>query len=152
MLFRSGRPSIGYEESVDEALCFGWIDSLITRIDDERYARRFTPRRPDSAWSASNRERYAVLKADGRLRPSGKKRAPGHRQAEPPQMPTTIPGYISAALRRHAQAWRAFNRIQPSHRRRYVAWIDFAKREETRLRRIDEAIRMLTEGKPLGLK
>ena len=155
LIFRkqhTGRPSISYEESVDEALCFGWIDSLIKRIDDERYARKFTPRKPDSAWSASNRKRYAALKADGRLRPAGKKRAPTSRLADTPKMPTNIPGYISAALRRHGRAWRTFNEIPTSHRRQYVAWIDFAKREDTRLRRMKEAIQMLTEGKSLGLK
>src|SRR6476661_8411233 len=63
----TGRPSIRYEDAVDEALCFGWVDCLIRRLDDERYARKFTPRKADSRWSTANRKRYAALKADGRL-------------------------------------------------------------------------------------
>src|SRR5438045_2062466 len=59
----TGRPTIAYEDAVDEALCFGWIDSLIRRIDDDRYARKFTPRKLDSRWSTANRKRYARLKA-----------------------------------------------------------------------------------------
>ena len=74
----TGRPSIAYDDAVDEALCFGWIDSLIKRLDDDRYARRFTPRKTHSKWSTSNRKRYAQLKASGRLTPAGLNRAPTH--------------------------------------------------------------------------
>src|SRR6516225_3812247 len=63
----TGRPSIAYDDAVDEALCFGWIDSLIRRLDNARYARKFTPRRRDSRWSSANRRRYAQLFASGRL-------------------------------------------------------------------------------------
>src|SRR5262245_59479939 len=63
----TGVASIDYKEALDEALCFGWVDSLIKRLDDRRYARKFTPRRGDSRWSALNRKRYAALKANGRL-------------------------------------------------------------------------------------
>src|SRR3954447_21845386 len=68
----TGEPSVEYGDALDEALCFGWIDSLIKRLDDDRYARKFTPRKPDSKWSSVNRRRYAVLEASGRLMPSGK--------------------------------------------------------------------------------
>src|SRR5713101_7800533 len=64
----TGRPSVDYLDALDEALCFGWIDSLIKRIDDDRYARKFTPRKPGSKWSAINRKRYADLEAAGRLK------------------------------------------------------------------------------------
>src|SRR5262245_29596136 len=69
-------PSVSYQDALDEALCFGWVDSLIKRLDDERYARKFTPRKPDSRWSAVNRRHYARLQAAGRLHPSGVSRAP----------------------------------------------------------------------------
>ena len=72
----NGRASIAYEDALDEALCFGWVDSLIKRLDDARYARKFTPRKPDSKWSTANRKRYARLKASGRLTPHGLNRAP----------------------------------------------------------------------------
>ena len=67
----TGRPSITWQESVDEALCVGWIDGIRKRIDDERYKIRFTPRRPGSIWSAINIARVAVLKKEGRMRPAG---------------------------------------------------------------------------------
>src|SRR6266566_695475 len=75
----TGRASIAYEDAVDEALCFGWVDSLIKRLDDERYARKFTPRKLDSRWSTVNRERYARLEASGRLTGAGLNRAPTDR-------------------------------------------------------------------------
>ncbi len=70
------RPSISYNDAVEEALCFGWIDSIIKRVDEDRYARKFTPRKPDSKWSTANRQRYAALQARGLLTPAGVRRAP----------------------------------------------------------------------------
>lgn len=152
----TGVASIAYPDALDEALCFGWVDSLVKRLDEFRYARKFTPRKADSRWSAINRKRYAALKAAGRLRPSGIDRAPTdrHYDSRHPrfQMPATLPPYIQAALRKHAAAQRRFEGLAPSHRRRYIGWIESAKREETKARRLREAIRLLTAGKPLGLK
>ena len=148
--------SIDYKDALDEALCFGWVDSLIKRLDDRRYARKFTPRSADSRWSAINRKRYAELKADGRLRPPGIERPPGHRGYSPlpPRlpMPSKLPAYIQAALISNDTALRHFEALAPSQRRRYFAWIESAKREETKLRRLKEAIRLLARGKVLGLK
>ena len=67
----TGVASIDYKDARDEALCFGWVDSLVKRLDDRRFARKFTPRRADSRWSTTNRQRYAALKASGRLKPAG---------------------------------------------------------------------------------
>ena len=147
--------SIAHPDALDEALCFGWVDSLVKRLDESRYAIKFTPRKANSRWSTINRKRYAALKAAGRLKPSGVDRAPtdrGYDQRPRFQMPATIPRYIQAALRRQPAAWRYFEGLPPSHRRRYVGWIESAKRGETRVRRLQEAIRLLTAGKPLGLK
>ncbi len=152
---RTGQPSIAYEDAVDEALCVGWVDSLIKRLDDSRYARKFTPRKADSRWSTTNRKRYAALKASGRLKPAGINRAPTDRRDDRParfKMPSKLPPYIQAALRKHRAALRCFEALAPSHRRRYVGWIESAKHEETKARRLKEAIRLLTAGKPLGLK
>ncbi len=66
----TGVGSIAYLDALDEALCFGWVDSLVKRLDESRYARKFTPRKADSRWSTINRKRYAALKASGRLKPS----------------------------------------------------------------------------------
>jgi uncharacterized protein YdeI (YjbR/CyaY-like superfamily) len=152
----TGVRSISYLDALDEALCFGWVDSLVKRLDDRRYARKFTPRRAESRWSAINRKRYAALKAAGRLTPSGIERAPTNRSYGPRplrfQMPSTVPRYIQAALEKQPAARRYFDGLAPSHRRRYVGWIESAKREETRARRLQEAVRLLTDGKPLGLK
>jgi uncharacterized protein YdeI (YjbR/CyaY-like superfamily) len=152
----TGRRSIAYSDAVDEAMCFGWVDSLVKRLDDSRYALKFTPRKANSRWSSINRKRYAVLKANGRLHPAGIARAPTDRThgPRPPrfQMPATVPRYIQAALQKQPAAWRNFQGLAPSHRRRYVGWIESAKREETKARRLQEAIRLLTAGKPLGLK
>src|SRR5215212_8509575 len=90
----TGMASIAYTDALDEALCFGWVDSLVKRLDDRRYARKFTPRRADSRWSTTNRKRYAALKAGGRLAPAGIERAPTDRSAVPPprfKMPPTLP-------------------------------------------------------------
>src|SRR5713226_1945854 len=76
---QTGRASISYDDAVEETLYFGWIDSIIKRLDDARYARKFTPRKSDSKWSTANRKRYAQLRASGRLMPAGLKRAPTDR-------------------------------------------------------------------------
>src|SRR6185503_14875959 len=75
----TGVASIAYADAIDEALCFGWVDSLVKRLDDRRYAIKFTPRRSDSRWSDKNRQRYAALEASGRLKPAGIARRPTDR-------------------------------------------------------------------------
>lgn len=152
----TGVASIDYKDALDEALCFGWVDSLVKRLDDRRYTRKFTPRRADSRWSTTNRNRYAELKASGRLKPAGIKRAPTDRGygPRPPRlpMPSELPRFILAALRKHPAALRHFESLTPPQRRRYLGWIESAKHEETKLRRLKEAIRLLASGKVLGLK
>jgi uncharacterized protein YdeI (YjbR/CyaY-like superfamily) len=152
----TGVASIHYKDALDEALCFGWVDSLVKRLDDQRYARKFTPRRADSRWSTVNRTRYAALEASGRLAPAGIDRAPTDRGYDPLpprfKMPSTVPAYIRKALRKHPVALGRFEALAPAQRRRYLAWIESAKRDETKARRLEEAIRLLTAGKLLGLK
>jgi uncharacterized protein YdeI (YjbR/CyaY-like superfamily) len=149
----SGRPSIAYQDALDEALCVGWIDSLVKRLDDVRYARKFTPRKEESKWSDANRKHYARLKAQHRLTPAGAQRAPTkNRSVAPAKLVTTIPTYIRNALKQQPEAWTYFSHLPPSHKRMYVGWIDSAKRPETRERRLAAAIGMLAAGKRLGLK
>lgn len=152
----TGQKRFAVPDAVDEALCVGWVDSLVKRLDDSRYAVKFTPRRSDSRWSDINRKRYAALKASGRLRPAGVKRPPTSRTyaAQPKryELPATIPSYIQTALKKQPTALRYFEELTPAHRRRYLGWIESAKREETKARRLQEAIRLLAAGKPLGLK
>jgi uncharacterized protein YdeI (YjbR/CyaY-like superfamily) len=152
----TGVASIDYKAALDEALCFGWVDSLVKRLDDQRYARKFTPRRADSRWSTVNRTRYAALEASGRLTPAGIDRAPTDRGYDPSpprfRMPSKVPAYIQEALRKHPVALGHFEALAPAQRRRYLAWIESAKRDATKARRLAEAIRLLTAGKVLGLK
>jgi uncharacterized protein YdeI (YjbR/CyaY-like superfamily) len=154
-VFRKGetRPKdLTYEDSVREALCYGWIDSLIKRLDDERYARKFTPRKPTSNWSEVNRKRWAELNEAGLLAPAGVAAAPtNNRDAPRPKIPE-LPAYIARALKKNAAAWRFFRELAPTHRRNFVVWIHMAKRPETRERRIRESIALLAAGKKLGLK
>jgi uncharacterized protein YdeI (YjbR/CyaY-like superfamily) len=81
----TGEECISYDDAVEEALCFGWIDSIVRRLDDDRYARKFTPRKPESRWSTSNRQRYAQLEARGLLAAPGRKRAPTERSGDAPR-------------------------------------------------------------------
>ena len=152
----TGVASISYHDALDEALCFGWVDSLVKRLDDRRFARKFTPRRPESRWSDANRKRYGELKATGRLKPPGVARAPTGRGYDPRParlpLPSRLPPYIRTALKKSPAASRNFDALSPAQRRRYVAWIESAKRDETKLRRLQEAIRLLTKGETLGLK
>lgn len=148
----TGVKSITYDEAVREALCFGWIDSLVKRLDDDRYAFKITPRKPTSKWSDLNRKRWGELKAAGLLTPSGLVAAPtSDTYAAKPAIPE-LPTYIAKALRADSKAWQFFRDLAPTYRRHFVAWIHTAKRPETREKRIRESIRLLASGKKLGLK
>ena len=144
--------SILYEDMVREALCFGWIDSLIKRVDDDRYAIKVTPRQPTSKWSNLNRKRWAELEAAGLLTAAGLAAAPtNNTYATKPVIPD-LPGYIAKAFQKDAKAWAFFQQLAPSYRRYFIGWIHLAKRPETREKRICESIRLLAAGKKLGLK
>lgn len=144
--------SLAYEDSVREALCFAWIDSLVKRLDADRYLLKFTPRKPTSKWSDSNRKRWAELEAAGLLTPAGEAAAPtGNRYAPKPTIPE-LPSYIAKALKANRCAWDFFQKLSPTNRRQYVVWIHIAKREETRERRLADSIKLLAAGKQLGLR
>jgi uncharacterized protein YdeI (YjbR/CyaY-like superfamily) len=148
----TGQPSIPYEDMVREALCFGWIDSLIKRLDGDRYALKVTPRKPTSKWSSLNRKRWTELQAAGWLTEAGLAAAPtNHTYAAKPVIPT-LPSYIAEAFRENRKAWEFFQELAATHRRYFVAWIHTAKRPETREKRIRESIRLLAARKKLGLK
>jgi uncharacterized protein YdeI (YjbR/CyaY-like superfamily) len=148
----TGVKTLSYQESLDEALCFGWIDSLIKRIDENRYARKFTPRKPTSKWSDINRKRWAELNAAGALAPPGLAAAPTDNRYDPLPRVSKLPPYIAKALKANSEAWRFFQELPPSHRHQYVSWIHTAKLPATRDRRIKETIRLLESGRKLGLK
>lgn len=148
----TGVPCIPYEDSVQEALCYGWIDSLIKRLDADRYARKYPPRSPGSKWSDSNRKRWAALKAAGRLAAPGLAAAPTDHSYGPRQSVSSLPAYIAKAFRANPKAWRFFQQLAPTYRRHFVWWISSAKRPETRRKRIRESLALLAAGKQLGLK
>jgi uncharacterized protein YdeI (YjbR/CyaY-like superfamily) len=149
----TGEKCIPYEDALDEALCYGWIDSLVKRLDNDRYARKFTPRKPDSHWSTINCRRYAKLKAMGRLAAPGLERAPTAKSVYPPKPRMSADtSYIEKALKSNSLAWATFQQLSPACRRAYLGWIDTAKRDETKQKRLREAIALLAAGKKLGLK
>ncbi|MBZ5538051.1 MAG: YdeI/OmpD-associated family protein [Acidobacteriia bacterium] len=155
----TGRPSLPYEEAVNEALCFGWIDSLVQRIDSEKYARKFTPRKAQSRWSELNKRRVKALIGAGRMTSVGSAKIPDevpHGRVVPETQRQTrtsaIPHSIKQVLIANSQAWKNFKGLAPSYQRLYVKWITAAQKEETRARRTREAIALLSKGRKLGLK
>jgi len=151
------RPSIPYSDSVEEALCYGWIDSLIKKLDGDRYARKFTPRRPGSNWSPTNKKRVRKLIREGRMLPEGMVLV-DFPIDEPDDEPALILQELNLSdellktLQANTKAWENFCQLPPSHKRNYVGWIMSAKKDDTRKRRFDEAISLLAQGKRLGMK
>jgi uncharacterized protein YdeI (YjbR/CyaY-like superfamily) len=149
----SGRPSITWPESVDEALCFGWIDGIRRRIDDERYSIRFTPRRPRSVWSAVNIKRAGELIAEGRMTPAGlaafeardEERSAIYSYEQLRQ--ATLEPEQEERLRANAAAWEWFQSRPPSWRRAAAHWVTSAKRPETRERRLATLIEEAAAGR-----
>ena len=150
------KPSVTYLESLEEALCFGWIDSLIQKIDEEKYARKFNPRRPGSKWSELNKHLVAKLVREGRMTGAGLAKVDfslpeaGGPPPKRPELP--LPDWLKAGLMTSPKAWENFNSLPPSRRRNYIGWISDAKKEETRQRRIREAIERLEKNERLGMK
>jgi uncharacterized protein YdeI (YjbR/CyaY-like superfamily) len=152
----TGQSRIPYDDAVEEALCFGWIDSIIQRIDEEKYAQKFTPRKDWAKWSESNRQRLRKLQPLGLIQPNVLARIPPEifNAAIPaPQHPTPeMPDWFARALEASPAAKANFWRFSERQRRLYLLWLCDAKREETRQKRIAEAIVQLERGQELGMK
>jgi len=146
-----GEPSVSQAEAVDEAVCFGWIDGHLRRIDDRSHALRFTPRKPGSQWSQSNKDRVERLTAAGRMAAPGlaaveAAKASGAWDALTSLQADTTPSDLEralAAVPEAAERWRSW---PPSHRRAYTLHVLQAKRPETRARRIDFVVRRAAAG------
>lgn len=148
----TGVKTLPHWDFVREALCFGWIDSLVKRLDDDRFAFKVTPRKPTSRWSDINRRRWTELKRAGLLAPAGLAAAPTeNRYAPKPSIPE-LPSYIRQAIKSHPDAWTSFQELPRGERRNFVVWIHMVQRPETRARRIRESIARLAAGRRLGLK
>ena len=149
----SGRPSMTWQESVDEALCFGWIDGIRRRIDEESYSNRFTPRRPRSNWSAINIKRAHELIQEGRMTPAGlaafeartddRSAVYSYEQRHEAQLDPEQ----ERRLRANAAAWEWFQSRPPSWRRAAVYWVTSAKKPETRERRLAALIEDAAAGR-----
>jgi uncharacterized protein YdeI (YjbR/CyaY-like superfamily) len=151
----SGRPSITWPESVDEALCFGWIDGVRRTIDEESYRIRFTPRRARSIWSAVNVKRVAALTEAGRMTEAGlrafaarSEERTGVYSFEQGREPTLSPADMKQ-LRANAAAWKFFQAQPPSYRRPATWWVVSAKQETTRRRRLATLITDSANGRRL---
>ena len=151
----SGRPSLTWSESVDEALCFGWIDGVRKSIDDVSYQIRFTPRRPDSNWSAINLAKVKVLISQGRMRPPGMlaySRRPDHgasTDTHPQGVSATLTEQELALFNASSAAWQFFCGTPPSYRRAVVRWIASSRQAATRARRMSRLIESCAAGRRL---
>jgi uncharacterized protein YdeI (YjbR/CyaY-like superfamily) len=152
----TGIPSVTWPESVDEALCVGWIDSIRRKLDADSYTVRFTPRRPGSAWSEVNIARVQVLQAEGRMQPAGlaafAKRT-GAALVQTATKRTEQPGLAPEEQRRFRSlraAWAYYEKLPPSYRRAVTRWVVGAKKPETRAGRLEKLIQACAEGRRLA--
>jgi uncharacterized protein YdeI (YjbR/CyaY-like superfamily) len=154
-----GKRSVSHRDALEEALCFGWIDSIIRRLDEERYAQKYTPRNPKSIWSATNKALIAKLFAEGRIA------APGLAKVEAAKRNGSwdrlndldrigrggdLPPDLAAALAREPLARAAFERRPPSEKKMWGYWVLSAKKPETRARRVAETIQRVLAGRRPG--
>ncbi len=152
----TGTRSLTWPESVDEALCFGWIDGVRRRIDDERYSIRFTPRRTGSIWSAVNLRRIRALIKDGWMRPAGQRvfqardRKKSGLYSFEQRREIKLPPRFVKVLRANPKAWSYFREQAPWYQRTATFWIVSAKQEQTRLKRLAQLITRSARGEPLG--
>jgi uncharacterized protein YdeI (YjbR/CyaY-like superfamily) len=141
----SGKPSVTWPESVDEALCVGWIDGIRKSVDDQKYRIRFTPRKPRSVWSAVNIKRARALAEQGRMRPAGLKAFQARTENRSgiysyEQRRDRLEEPYESILKKNTDAW-AFFQAQPSSYRKAAGWwVVSARKEETRLKRLAKLI------------
>ncbi len=150
------KTSMTYDEAVEVALCYGWIDGIGYRVDDEVSTNRFTPRRKRSYWSSVNIAKVERLERDGLMAPAGMRAFEARDQSAAPRYlyenrPTDLPGGMLALLRADAAARRHWEAQTPAYRRAAAFWVISAKREETRRRRLDQLIADSAAGRPIKM-
>jgi uncharacterized protein YdeI (YjbR/CyaY-like superfamily) len=154
----TAKAGLTYAEALEEALCFGWIDGILRRIDEEKHTIRFSPRRKNSIWSEQNKKRVAKLIQGGRMTEAGLariKEAKANGQWEKAAVRedvTVVPPELIAALAENVQARENFEKLAPSYRKQFIYWIGSAKRDETREKRIRTTIRLLVANRRLGIE
>ncbi len=148
-----------YKGALEEALCFGWIDSLIRGIDDTEYVRKFTPRKRSSVWSESNKRRVELLIGQGRMTEAGmvkieaaKENGQWERAEQPAHVSEVMPGALLMAFDDNPLAKENYFGLNLTSQKKYNIWINMAKRPETIEKRVSESIRLLEKGEKLGLK
>jgi uncharacterized protein YdeI (YjbR/CyaY-like superfamily) len=159
LLFKkhTGKPSLEYDAIVEEALCFGWIDSLIKKLDEERYCRKVTPRTESSPWSELNKKRAELLIEQGLMRKPGMAKIHSAKESglwekSPRPHVSAIPEEFAYALEENPKAAAFFKGLAPSYKKQFIGWIGSARRSETRQKRVSEAIELLENGQKLGMK
>jgi uncharacterized protein YdeI (YjbR/CyaY-like superfamily) len=151
------KKSIAQAEAVEEALCFGWIDSTVRRVDDERYMQRFTPRKDSSVWSALNKWRVSQLKKKGLMTEAGLERVRvakrnGQWNAIPVKAAASRPPRrLTNALANNKRAKEFFDSLTTSQKYQYVAWIEMAKKDDTKVRRVTEVVKRCAARKKPGI-
>lgn len=154
----TGKATVTYMDSVKEALCFGWIDGLKKSIDEQKYAHRFTPRKVNSKWSPLNIRLAKELIESGEMTEAGlvafNQRVPYDQGLQKVLSAKEIPltAETERGLKTSPEAWANFSQMAPGYRKQYVAWLQSAKRPETRRKRMIEAIGLLEANKKLGMK
>jgi uncharacterized protein YdeI (YjbR/CyaY-like superfamily) len=144
----TGKPTIAYEEAVEEALCFGWIDGVLRRLDEDRYVLRYSPRKNKSIWAESNKERAERMIKQGRMTEAGlakireaKKNGEWDKAISTQDGPV-IPPDLKETLAGNRKAMKNFDNFAPSRQKQLIWWVTSAKRDETRQRRIEETVSM----------
>ena len=153
------KKGMSYEEAVDEAISFGWIDGKLKKVDADRFALRFSPRKAKSVWSKINKERAERLVKQGRMTAPGfvaieqAKKTGSWDSAYTNRVRDVLPADLESVLRENAAAWRNFQNFANSYYNQYIGWINAAKTEETRKTRIALVVeRSIKNEKPLGVE
>jgi len=134
----TGRPRVAYGDAVEEAICFGWIDSKIRRLDEARFAQLFTPRKHKSTWSISNIDRARKMIRVGKMTAAGLKVFDPRNQTSAHS--TTLSASLEDQFKEEKKAWENFQRFTPAYQRMTIGWVASAKQEATQLRRLRQLI------------
>ena len=147
-------PSMTWSESVDQAICYGWIDGIRKKVNEERYKIRFTPRKTSSHWSAVNLKKIKELTEKNLMQPAGisifekRKESNEKNYAYENQSKATLPSHYLEQIKANAKAWAFFENLAPSYKKQSIWWVVSAKQEKTRLKRLN----VLIESSEAGLK